>query len=309
MTAADPLVAVLMATYNGAEFLPQQLDSLASQTHANWRLRVSDDGSRDATLDILRRYQKAWGPEKLGLVNGPQNGFQGNFMALTARAPQEADYCAWSDQDDVWLPEKLSRALYCLAPHGQASPALYCGRTLLTDSRGRAYGLSPLMTRRPPTFANALMQSLAGGNTMVFNRAARELIAGGISPVSHDWWAYQMVSGCGGLVFYDPEPMVRYRQHGANIHGRNIGLAARFLRLKRLFAGVFKRYMDLNLETLSLTASSLTLEARGQVENLAELRRSANPLKRLGLFLSGGFHRQSRAEQLALGLAVFLGRV
>jgi glycosyltransferase involved in cell wall biosynthesis len=311
MTAALPHVAVLMAAYNGAEFLPRQLDSLAAQTHENWRLWVSDDGSADATLDILRRYQRAWGADRLRIRSGPGRGFQHNFLSLTASPDLTADYFAWSDQDDIWLPNKLSRAVTCLAPHGQERPALYCGRTILIDRRGRALGRSPLMTRRPPGFANALVQSLAGGNTMVFNRPARDLIAArpDFSVPSHDWWAYQVVSGCGGRVFYDPEPLVRYRQHGANVNGSNRGPGARWSRLKNLFAGTLKQYVEMNLEALKQVLPSLTPGSRRHVENLAELHCSANPVKRLRLFWAGGFHRQFRAEQWALGLAAFMGRV
>ena len=118
MRSLLPQIAVLMGTYNGAEFLPEQLASLAAQTHTNWRLWVSDDGSSDATPGILRRYQEAWGENKLSILAGPRRGFQANFLELTAQPEISADYYAWADQDDVWLPEKLARALECLQPFG-----------------------------------------------------------------------------------------------------------------------------------------------------------------------------------------------
>ena len=82
MTASHAYVAVFMATDNGAEYLPEQLYSLASPTHENCRLWVSDDGSTEATLDILRRYQQVWGPDKLRLLFMPHRGFQPNFLTL-----------------------------------------------------------------------------------------------------------------------------------------------------------------------------------------------------------------------------------
>jgi glycosyltransferase involved in cell wall biosynthesis len=309
MTVAPPHVAVLMATYNGAEFLPQQLDSLAAQTHENWRLWVSDDGSTDATFDILRQYQEAWGQDKLRLLAGPGRGFQANFLTLTARPDLSADYYAWSDQDDVWMPEKLSRALERLGPLGSERPALYCGRTIYIDREGREIGRSALMNNRPPSFANALVQCIGGANTMVFNRAARSLIAArpDLTVATHDWWVYQLVCGSGGEVIYAPEPLVRYRQHRLNIVGRNRGLAARWSRVKKLFAGALKQYIELNLEALNKVASSFTPENRKRLQLLTELHCSANPLKRLRLFLAGGFHRQLWAEQLALSLAALAG--
>jgi len=304
-------VAVLMATCNGAEFLPQQLDSLAAQTYENWRLWVSDDGSTDATFDLLRGFQEAWGEDRLRIGRGPGRGFQANFLTLTARPDISADYYAWSDQDDVWRPEKLARALECLSPLGAERPALYGGRSIYIDRQGREIGRSALMNNRPPTFANALAQCICGANTMVFNQAARALIAAGagLEVVTPDWWAYQLVSGCGGRVFYDPEPLVGYRQHGGNLVGKNRGLAARWSRFKRLFAGTLKRYVEINLKALNQVASRLTPDSLRRLQILAVLHRSANPLERLRLFWAGGFHRQSRAEQLALGLAAFAGLV
>jgi hypothetical protein len=102
---------------------------------------------------------------------------------------------------------------------------------------------------------------------------------------------------------------VRYRQHGLNIVGKNRGLAARWSRLKRLLAGDLKRYIEINLKALNQMASSLTPESRYRLQILAELHRSANPIKRLHLFLAGGFHRQFWTEQLALGAAALAGRV
>jgi len=311
MSAASPHVAVLMATYNGAEFLAEQLDSLAAQTYEKWRLWVSDDGSQDATLAILRRYQEAWGQDRLHISQGPGRGFQANFLTLTARPDISADYYAWSDQDDIWLPKKLARALERLSPLGAARPALYCGRTILTDRAGHDYSLSPLMNRRPPGFANSLVQSLAGGNTMVYNQAARELIVKGVcsSMVSHDWWAYQVVSGCGGRVFYDPEPLVRYRQHNSNLIGSNHGLKSRWSRLKRLFAGTFKRYTDQNLASLQPLSHLLTPDNRCYLENLVTLRRLSNPLRRLRRFRAAGLHRQTALQQASVYLAAFLGKI
>jgi glycosyltransferase involved in cell wall biosynthesis len=300
-----------MATSNGAEFLPQQLDSLAAQTHTNWRLWVSDDGSTDATLDILRRYQEVWGEDRLCIRRGPGQGFQHNFLSLTARPDLEAEYFAWSDQDDIWLPEKLARALASLAPYGQEGPALYCGRTILMDSRGRDYSFSPFLNRRPSSFFNALLQNSGGGNTMVFNWPARSLIVG-VYPFdlfSHDWWAYQIISGCGGVVLYDPEPLVRYRQHGGNIIGPNRGWRNRWNRLKRVLTGDWRRIVGLHLEALQKAAGRLTPENRRCLETLVELRRLRNPFQRFRYFLNGGFCRQSELDQVAACLAVLLGKI
>ena len=100
-------VAILLATFNGEKFLAEQLDSLQAQSVKNWRLYVSDDGSTDSTVDIIKRYQEAWGSDKLHYRLGPQKGFAQNFLGLACDPEIKADFYAFCDQDDFWLPKKL----------------------------------------------------------------------------------------------------------------------------------------------------------------------------------------------------------
>lgn len=110
-------IAILLCTFNGQEFLPQQLDSIAAQHGVNWMVWASDDGSSDQTREILRRYQAAWGEHKLRIVEGPHSGFVANFLHLLALDAINADYFAFSDQDDLWHPEKLSAAVLALSAY------------------------------------------------------------------------------------------------------------------------------------------------------------------------------------------------
>ena len=174
--SATPLVAILLCTYNGARFLAEQLDSLEAQTHQNWVVIASDDGSSDQTLEILRQYQTKWSSGKLTIRSGSQKGFCQNFLSLACDPEIKADYYAFCDQDDVWLPGKLEAALAnIIANQSDDVPYLYCGRTKYVTENLKPCGMSPLFVF-PPSFRNALVQSIAGGNTMVFNLAAKNLI-------------------------------------------------------------------------------------------------------------------------------------
>ena len=125
-----PLVAILLCTYNGARFLAEQLDSLEAQPHQNWVVIASDDGSTDQTLEILQQYQAKWPLGKLMIRSGPQKGFCQNFLSLACDPEIKADYYAFCDQDDVWLPEKLEVALENIVTNQSDDVAyLYCGRT------------------------------------------------------------------------------------------------------------------------------------------------------------------------------------
>jgi glycosyltransferase involved in cell wall biosynthesis len=239
--------------------LADQLDSFAAQTHSHWDVWASDDGSQDDTRAILSAYEKKWDRNRLFVGTGPARGFAANFLSLVCNAMVKADYYAYSDQDDIWEAGKLERAIACLKGVPRDVPALYCARTRLVDAENSDIGLSPLFSR-PPSFANALMQSIGGGNTMLFNNATRALLqkAGrDVDVITHDWWTYLVVSGAGGKVFYDAHPSVRYRQHDENLVGMNSSWSARLVRLRMLWHGRFRQWNDMNLETTSPKLESL----------------------------------------------------
>jgi glycosyltransferase involved in cell wall biosynthesis len=303
-------VAILLCTYKGQIFLPSQLDSISSQSFKDWRLWVSDDGSRDQTLPILHGYQEKWGINKLTITSGPGKGSTANFLSLTCRPEIEADNYAYTDQDDIWQPDKLERALSWLKTQPPDMPALYCSRTIIVDSDNREIGLSPLFTKSP-SFANALIQNIAGGNTMVFNHAACKLVrqAGAdVDVVVHDWWLYQLVTGCGGRVFYDDKPSLRYRQHQANLIGKNSGWAARAVRIWMLFTGGFKLWNDRNLQALQRIRTRLTPENRQMLDQFAEARTQGLWPRLAGLWKSG-IHRQTFMGNAALVLAAVLKKI
>jgi glycosyltransferase involved in cell wall biosynthesis len=302
-------VAILLATKDGAAFLGAQLKSISEQSHRSWSLVVSDDGSRDATRDIIERFA-AEHPQRVAMRDGPQQGVAANFMSLATDPAIEADFFAFCDQDDLWHADKLTRALARLAAAPQGVPALYCGRTELMTEDGRSYGFSPLF-RRPPSFRNALVQSLGGGNTMVFNRAAKKLVetAGTRQVVLHDWWLYQLVSAAGGVVFYDPQPTLRYRQHPVNLIGSNQGGRARLLRIRLMLGGRFRDWNATNLAALDgLPGHLITPANRDILAWFAAARTAALP-ERLACLRRSGVYRQTLLGNLGLLAAAVLNRL
>ncbi|MDR2354089.1 MAG: glycosyltransferase family 2 protein [Deltaproteobacteria bacterium] len=305
------LVAILMGTYNGEKFLEEQLDSLEAQEYSNWILYVSDDGSTDGTLDILKRYQKKWGDNKLKIMNGPKAGFCRNFLSLTKNEDIKADYFAWSDQDDIWLPEKLSHALELLAPFGQKTPVLYCTRTTLVNENDIVFGESPLMAVQPPSFSNALVQSLAGANTMVFNIPSRELIGLGypFNPISHDWWAYQIICGTGGQVIYDFKSTLHYRQHGQNIIGSNSGIFALLQRIKKAFHGRYTEMNNQNLKGLSQLSDKLTNKNYHILNMFSKVRTELSLFQRIKIIKIYNFYRRSIFQQISMFVGFILKKI
>lgn len=310
MAAPEPVpahVAILMGTRNGARFLRGQLASLAAQSHRDWRLVVSDDGSTDATRAILAAFaaetEAAFGAPRVEIREGPCRGFAANFLSLAGDPALRADFFAFADQDDVWLPDRLARGLALIGGLAPGRPALAGGRTRLVDEDGTPLGLSPEF-RLPPSFENALVQSIAGGNTMLFNASAKRLFeaVAEVEVVAHDWWAYQLVSGAGGAVVYDPEPFVLYRQHGGNLIGKNQGLRAQGRRLRLLLAGQMAAWTDTNLAALDRAAPLLTPEARAKTA-LLRAARGQGALSRLRNLRRLAPYRQTRAGTATLWLA------
>ena len=299
-----PHVAVLMCTLNGEAYLEQQLDSLEQQDFSNWRLIVSDDGSTDKTLAILRERQKNWGHFKLEIRSGPAKGFPTNFLSLAVDPTLQADYFAFCDQDDYWLPEKISKAVKILSELArEEGPRLYCGRAQYVDKTLQKLGMSPLFVH-PLSFRNALIQSIAGGNTMLFDAKCKQLLenAGLLQIISHDWWLYQLVTGAAGHVVYDPIPTILYRQHGNNLVGENRSLRSKFERLSRLLNGSFSKWNDVNIAALVKSREYLHHEAVVILELFVRLR-NAQIKDRLRLVQVCGFYRQTWQGTLSLMVA------
>jgi glycosyltransferase involved in cell wall biosynthesis len=305
-----PKVAILLCTFHGQRYLAAQLDSFKAQTFSNWEVYASDDGSKDDTHVILNAYRQQLGEDKLSIHFGPAEGFAANFLSLTCNANIQADHYAYSDQDDVWEADKLQRAVEWLQTVPQNLPGLYCSRTRLVDDGNNSIGLSPLFNK-PPSFANALMQNIGGGNTMVFNDAARKLLcqAGDkVDVVTHDWWAYLVVTGCGGQVFYDPYPSVRYRQHDSNLVGMNNSWRARLKRIRMLAQGQFKRWNDRNIAAIQTLTDNLTPHNQ-EILGLFVTGRDQPLIPRLMRLKRSGIKRQSMPSNIALLIAVIFGKI
>jgi len=304
-------IAVILAYFEGHYFISEQLQSITEQTHSRVHTYLYDDMSKlRFSSDGL--HLDADQLSQISVVVRHDNiGFASNFLNALASISDEFEYFAFSDQDDIWHRDKLERALAGLAKTPTEKPALYCARTEIADATcKKTLGYSPRFNKTP-SFANALVQNIGGGNTMVFNRAARDLIINATvdaNVVSHDWWCYQIVSGAGGYVVYDPEPCLKYRQHANNLVGANTSWRARFLHIRGLLQGRFRTWNDINLKALSEHSHLLTADNRKILSNFIEARQSSL-MKRLFLFNRSGIYRQTLFGNLGLLLGIILNKV
>ncbi|MFU9138957.1 glycosyltransferase family 2 protein [Erwinia tasmaniensis] len=306
-------ISILFCSYNGEKYLREQIDSIISQTHSNWTIYISDDGSSDSTLKIIEEYIKKLPKNKIYLLKGPSKGFAANFLSLLRNKDIHSPYYAFSDQDDIWFDTRLERALKLVKQAEQTTRdtcVLYGGRTKLIDAERRVIGLSPLFIR-DFKLENALLQSYSGGNTMLFNHAIKnkiEMLPEKIPIVSHDWYLYLVCAAFSGEIIYDREPQVLYRQHGDNIVGSNLGLLSKLSRLKRLYNGEFAQWNNINKLSIEYFYPFLPKKQKEIIDHFNSCGDESIFIRFRG-FLSAKVYRQKKSESLLFMLMNVLGKI
>jgi glycosyltransferase involved in cell wall biosynthesis len=298
-------VTVLMSTYNGSQFLQQQLDSLYAQTYPDVKILVRDDGSSDTTRELLAAECLKGRIEQL--EEHHNLGATGSFFALLRHAAgTNTDYVAFCDQDDVWQADKIARAVSLLS-NAANRPALYCSRLDIVDEQLQSLELSA--TPKKIGFGNALVENIAVGCTMVLNRPAIDLLCQQTLPSHvyvHDWWCYLVVS-CFGDIIFDDNALIKYRQHGGNV----IGAATDYIGvLKRKVARLFnaRLWISEQAETFhDLFADRLPPE---ESELLATLCKAKSSFwYRLRLAFSPAVWRQKPVDNVILRLVILMNRI
>jgi glycosyltransferase involved in cell wall biosynthesis len=218
------LISVAMATFNGARYLREQLDSIAAQTVRPAELVVGDDGSDDDTHLILNAFSETAPFPVRRLGREERRGFADNFLRIAAAC--EHPLIAFCDQDDVWLPGKLETASRRIEADGSL---LALHRLTTTNDSLEPTGLWTQGIERDAVFEPLELDPYKNGwgNTMLFRR---ELVAAipydhrprqpevPERPLSHDTWVYVLAAAL-GRVSHITEPLVLYRQHGRNAIG------------------------------------------------------------------------------------------
>jgi len=309
---SEPHIGILLAVFNGAIHLDEQLSSLVNQTYVNWQLLAGDDASTDGGRSILEGFAaQQKGQNKVTLLEGPGEGAAAHFLSLIKRAPDhlpEGSWLAFCDQDDVWTEDKLARGVAALSEVASNTPALYCSRTWVVDYDLSRPRLSPHRPR-PMGFRNALVQNVVSGNSLLLNAAATRLLLSATQHVEavvmHDWWVYLLISGAGGYLIHDDEPTLFYRQHAANEIGANFGLRAKGNRLMRMLRGEFRSWNDANIAALIEVRGYLSPQAQADLDGFVAFRTASARQRILGL-RNSGLYRQTRASTFALWVAAGL---
>ena len=229
-------IVVLLYTYNGEQYLEEQLNSVLSQKIENCKMLiiVRDDGSTDNTRQILHQYMKNF-PDVFKIYYGENIGWKNSFIELLFLAPK-AEYYAFCDQDDIWDCDKLLCAIEKLKR--QKQPALYCCAARMIDNDLKNVGIFKIPSKFD--LENTLIQCRVLGCTQVFNyQLYKHLIKieKGCN-IAHDWWT-MCVALLKGTVISDLDTHISYRQQGRNVFGGKQNIFKRISRI--LSSDVHKR--------------------------------------------------------------------
>lgn len=234
-------VTVLMSSYNGEKYIREQIDSILQQKDVKVTLLVRDDGSSDATLDILEDYQrKGFLTYFQGINCGPAK----SFLKLLKECPSN-DYYAFADQDDIWMSNKLSAGI-SLLEHMSTIPALYSSNMRRVDKNGNNISEYALPSEVKTDFESVMTVSgRLFGCTMIFNDRLAQIIKAKDIPeyiVMHDLWLALVASLYNGLI-YDKNAYIKYRTHDSSVtYSKNIPLLKK---VKSMFCGSKDSFSEL----------------------------------------------------------------
>jgi glycosyltransferase involved in cell wall biosynthesis len=299
-------VTVLLSTYNGQDYVKEQLDSIFRQTYKNIEIFVRDDGSTDETPEILKEYEKQG---RIKAVYGENLGFTKSFCWLMENVAQ-ADYYSFADQDDVWLEEKIEKAVGALemAEQSVMNAALYFCDFDFYDSEMNFISHKK-KHRTKLTLPNALVNNVGCGFTFVVNNELRRLFL--LMPpeknFSHDYLS--ILIGCTlGTVIYDKGVYAKYRRHGKNVSSYSSNfIKNQLLRLKFIFLSNNNQYKKNWKDFYETYANFLDNDMRN------ELKLFSNERYRLDYAVKKAFYpkryRETLVDELAIRIFFIIGRI
>ena len=272
-----------MSTFNGEKYLKEQLDSILNQELSNWTLYVHDDGSTDDTARILSTYAA----RDSRIIFAPDIGHLGvkkSFLSLLQYG--EGDLYAFSDQDDIWHPDKLQTIADAFSQHENNSPVLIYSDYEEIDGVGKRLPKNSQNTPALTNFSDFLAFNSVTGCTCVINYELRNLLVNNLDRIDmsklymHDWWA-ALVGSAFGKIFYIDKKLVSYRQHQNNTIGAPKALS-KIQKIRRVLGLKDRYFLNLAFRQDSLLVdmyrNKLSAQQLKEAKLLANLFAGWNPI-------------------------------
>lgn len=295
---------VLLSSYNGEQYIEAQIESIMQQENVDHiQLLIRDDGSTDRTKSIIKKLIEKYG--NILLIEGSNIGYVASYMTLIQEC-HGYDYYALSDQDDVWLKDKLSIAIGALEKY-RNEPVLYGSTSMLVREDMVPFGKTQEQLRQI-TFYNSVIQNFFPGHTQVFNNELLKLLKRPFDCSRiyvHDSWITN-IAVIKGRVVFDNVPHTYYRQHTDN----ELGFSKGFLswareRTKRIQRSDGKKYAR-QIEYLYCEyKDELDKESRTEIEKYRKCQR--NIMTRFYYIIVSKLYRQKKIETLFFKILYLVG--
>lgn len=297
----EPLIAILLSTYNGERYLQKQLDSISDQTYKIWQILWRDDGSSDASRAIMEAVANSIGCGRcIGVC--PTDACLGAAKSFVSLLREAGEYrlTAFADQYDVWLPDKFQRAVERKVAQKPGMPILHSERQIIVDEHLKRRALSPLPCFGAG-FQSAVLQNIVTGCRAMLNREAVQLVNRVEPPdeMVHDWRAHIVIAVARGSVIIDPAPAIPYRQHGHKAIGDVSPLIPRAVKAIQRGPAPFPRQLEKH--AITLENAKVNLPQSVQATNARILRALLRGrMARLSLLRDPAFRRETWRENLGM---------
>ena len=298
-------VAVIISTYKGASHICRQLDSIFNQVDVNVRVFIRDDHSPDDTIEIINQYKATHPDRKIEYTTGENEGYAKSFWDALCMAG-DADYYAFSDQDDVWKSDKLIKEIRPMEMSDYCGPKLsYCKMQRSDEKLNRLDEQVAILKPKDLSKKLCLTQTYNYGAATVFNKAAKELICRtwpDRDDVPHDLWA-GLLCYWFGKVFYVDEELYYWIRYGSSVTGEGTKKSGRLYRIrqsleKKSYPNVTRVLLDQYFELLSAAEKSFLVKVIHYKDKLKY---------RLFLLLDKEFKRSSLVGTISLKMGVLFG--
>ncbi len=297
----------MMSTYNGEKHLREQIDSILNQkTKYKIYLRIRDDGSKDGTCEIIEDYIRN-NPDRVDFIKGNNMGYNASFFSLIQTA-SDFDYYSISDQDDVWLEDKLQTACDAIDKVNEDIPILYASTSYLVHDDLVPYGTTRKMEREM-TMYNTIIQNICPGHTQVMNEKLIELLREEINTSRiyvYDSWI-QNVANLFGKIVFDNDSYTYYRQYDGNQLGSGAGKLGQLLasigRDKTDDGHKYRRQIEYFAEKYEEK-----LKIKGFFDEIKRFVSADTFATKITYLKSSSLYRQNRIETIVFDLAVLCGK-
>ena len=316
------MIEILLATFNGERFLPEQIESIISQSFKDYKILASDDNSSDCTLEILRGYEGVLG-EQIKVVQSNTHSAKENFYNLLDMA--DAEYIALCDQDDFWQSDKLEKSLKAIQSlerrYGKETPILLHSDLEIVDENlnsknkkmSELTGMSEAIKyakkeskylytiSTEKSFSRYLVENNITGNTVIINKVLLDIYKRPEVSFMHDWWL-GLIAFTFGKVGFLNECLVKYRQHESNELGAKNPLELRNIKKRNkqkirenydcMFAQV-EEFLRLYKDELGKSRSADTYFARKYLNAFANMK-SKNRISKIRDIVKYSFFKSSK---------------